>query len=489
MTAPGLAVHRTTKIATFHPLLYNDKPTGEFLNRIFGHLAVTDSRGEVVPGPLVEGWDRLVDGYRFTLKAALWHDGRPVTAADVRFTFDAVLDPDLNSPKAPEVRAIGPGVHAEVVADDVVDIKFGPGGAGLRSLAWLPILPEHYYGPPGRLCRPDLPPLGSGAYRFVEGTPDGPCTIEADARSGETASISTVNWLWHATAHQALAATTAGAPAIFTNAPPRILSGLHPHRPAHAAGPLRVHRSRDGTTFYLALNAAAGRLAWPAVRRAIRDRLDTRQVIQASIDGYGSPASWLIPPDSPWAPADPASRTSGADSTRATTELRGLHLRIATVAGDSVKLAVARNVATQLTAAGAQTRLDAMAMPELLKRVTGGSYDLAVLAICSSPAPTFLRAFFHSWQPRGGQNRFGLRDREIDAGIDALPSMDAEAGAIPAVHDLLHKIERQAVAVPLFHPDVLDVTSGPVVMPPLDGSFGSRFTDMHRWRLANPTAA
>src|SRR5438552_1906612 len=81
----------------WNPLLESSAP---FVNRlVYMGLTDYDAKGEVVPG-LAEKWsvsgDKLT--YTFALrKDVKWHDGKPFTAADVKFTFERILDPEVGS--------------------------------------------------------------------------------------------------------------------------------------------------------------------------------------------------------------------------------------------------------------------------------------------------------------------------------------------------------------------------------------------------------
>lgn len=107
--------------------------------------------------------DRM--GVTFELNpAARWHDGRPVTAADVVWTFNT-----LRAHGRPFFRAYY-GDVAEVVAEGERRVTFRFRTNENRELALIlgqmPVLPQHWWE--GRdFARPLLdPPLGSGPYRI-----------------------------------------------------------------------------------------------------------------------------------------------------------------------------------------------------------------------------------------------------------------------------------------------------------------------------------
>jgi len=95
---------------------------------------------------------------------ARWHDGKPITADDVIFSFNA-----LRTQGRPFYRAYWADV-TEVVAENPRRVTFHFRDAGNRELAQilgdLPVLPKHWFE--GRdFARPSLDvPLGSGAYRL-----------------------------------------------------------------------------------------------------------------------------------------------------------------------------------------------------------------------------------------------------------------------------------------------------------------------------------
>ncbi len=99
----------------------------------------------------------------FTLREiARWHDGRPITADDVVFSFET-----LTTKGSPQYRFIYRGVAVEKLGERRVKFTFAD--ANNRELplllGQLPILPKHYWA--GRdFDKTTLePPLGSGPYR------------------------------------------------------------------------------------------------------------------------------------------------------------------------------------------------------------------------------------------------------------------------------------------------------------------------------------
>ena len=76
---------------------------GEINLLLFNGLTMHDGKGQVVPG-LAEKWsyDEGTNTYIFNLRENVkWHDGKPFTAKDVKFTIEAIMDEENESENAP----------------------------------------------------------------------------------------------------------------------------------------------------------------------------------------------------------------------------------------------------------------------------------------------------------------------------------------------------------------------------------------------------
>jgi peptide/nickel transport system substrate-binding protein len=141
-------------------------------NNIFSRLVVLDvfDRGDISPD-LAESWDILDGGatYVFHLnRAARWHDGRPVSAHDVVYTYSQVLEHGYHGlswlQDIAEIRALD---------DHTVECRLkSPNAAFLAQLGafvFTHILPKHLYeGTDWATNSRNLNPIGSGPFRFVE---------------------------------------------------------------------------------------------------------------------------------------------------------------------------------------------------------------------------------------------------------------------------------------------------------------------------------
>jgi peptide/nickel transport system substrate-binding protein len=130
-----------------------------------------DGDSPFVPGLATRWeWDPERRAVRFRLRDDLrWHDGEPVTAADVVWTLEAASDPAFTYWNASDFATLA-GVDAS--PDGEVEVRFTqPYGPGLEPFAILPILPRHLLADvaPDTFARARYhrDPVGSGPFVFA----------------------------------------------------------------------------------------------------------------------------------------------------------------------------------------------------------------------------------------------------------------------------------------------------------------------------------
>lgn len=124
--------------------------------------------GELLPD-LAESYTVSDDQktYALTLRSdARWHDGEPVTVADVLFTFDLIKDPDVGSPLAKTFS----GVTVDQTGDRQVTFTLKEPFAPFLGTLTFGVLPQHYWqeiAPSSvRLADLNLKPIGCGPWKF-----------------------------------------------------------------------------------------------------------------------------------------------------------------------------------------------------------------------------------------------------------------------------------------------------------------------------------
>jgi len=115
--------------------------------------------------PLIAEFARYPDSYRWvevTLNPrARFHDGTPITAADVAFTFAKLMQQGV-----PQFRVFYKGITAKVIAPLTVRYELPTGSKDMMlSLLSLPVFPQNFWKDHDLSEPLSTPPPGSGPYR------------------------------------------------------------------------------------------------------------------------------------------------------------------------------------------------------------------------------------------------------------------------------------------------------------------------------------
>ena len=148
------------------PFLASDSTSGSITGLVFNGLTKADKDLDIV-GDIAEKWDISEDGTEITFylkKDVRWHDGVPLTAGDVKFTFEAILDPKNGCPYIANYKDIE---SVEVIDDFAVRFKYSQPYAPALSKLGVAIVPEHLLrGEDLRISKFKRDPVGCGPYIF-----------------------------------------------------------------------------------------------------------------------------------------------------------------------------------------------------------------------------------------------------------------------------------------------------------------------------------
>lgn len=185
-------------ISTTNPLLASDSTTIGVLGQVFETLlGASPIDGRPVPA-LADSWTVSDDGLTYTFKintAAKWHDGTDVTAEDVAFSFDAVLDPNLNSQYRSQVREVVASYRVvdadtfEITATDrfVTFLYNAPGSVFIMPRHIWGSLPREQWSFDGGSTGEDLSRVvGTGPFLFKAWEPGQRVTIAKNANHYDT---------------------------------------------------------------------------------------------------------------------------------------------------------------------------------------------------------------------------------------------------------------------------------------------------------------
>jgi peptide/nickel transport system substrate-binding protein len=147
---------------------------------VFDGLIAFDKEGNVIPG-LAESWDVSKDAMIYTFKLrknVKWHDGRPFSSEDVKFTFDTVLDPD----KAIPYRKYFESVERVTTPDaHTVVFQLKEPSAPILSRFWMGVIPKHIWEKEDlKKSTYNISPVGTGPWKLIEWVKMDHVTFEAN---------------------------------------------------------------------------------------------------------------------------------------------------------------------------------------------------------------------------------------------------------------------------------------------------------------------
>jgi peptide/nickel transport system substrate-binding protein len=402
------------------------------------------------PSPhLAESWEMDGDtAVTFTLRDDVrWHDGQPVTAHDVKFTFDMAKDPETASLLASAYLA--PVASAEVLDDRTIRFRFEfPHAQALEDFWWPPV-PRHLLEGVAPAEMANAPfnrnPIGSGPYRFREWRAAERIVLEANpdypqGLGGPPAAQRVVFRVIPEPATRLTELLTGGIHIQLNVEPDQV------ERVERTSG-VEVHSAPGTTLFYIGWNNERAPFDDARVRRAMTLAIDRQQIMDALLRGHARPATSTVPPWHPYAPgidplphdADQAMRLldeagwrEGPDGVRRNAQGQPLRFRLMT-SERALNRAIVEVVQNQLRQVGAAAQIEVLEFQTMLAQHRDRNFD-AVLSnwvldnfqMASAP-----RSLFHSEQAEieGSANRSGVRsprlDQLIEAGAMATASDDA----------------------------------------------------------------
>ena len=305
-----VVVGRTSAAMNLDPRVGTDAASEEAADLIYDGLLAKRPDGDLVPA-LAESWEVLDGGrrYRFRLReGVVFHDGRPLSAADVVWTFRSIVDGTVATAKR---AAFAQLVRAEEVGERTVELHLAEPYASFPVELTLGVVPEGSM--PEEIGRR---PVGTGPFRFVSRSPER-LVLAAFARcwSGrprldrvELAEVpdSTV---------RALALLKGSVHLMVNDLPPDVV-------PRFRADPaFRVVEGPSGDYAYLGFNLRDPVLSDRRVRRAIALAIDRERLVATLWRGLGEVTETMMPPGH-WArdetleplPHDPAAARALLDA-------------------------------------------------------------------------------------------------------------------------------------------------------------------------------
>jgi peptide/nickel transport system substrate-binding protein len=385
---------------------------------IFDDLLTRGDNLGVAPG-LAESWD-IPDPltYVFHLHHGVkFHDGRPLTARDVRWTFDSLLQGNIRSTKSGVYRFVD---RLDAPDDFTVIFHLKEPDA---SLLWN--LSDGAMGivPDGRGDEMTQHPMGSGPFKFVSAQTDRNVILARnDEYWGEKAKIARVRFavVPDATTQALELQKGSGDIAINSLTPDMVLT-------LSRDPSLKVESSPGTRLAYLGFNLRDPILKDVRVRQAIAYAVNRKPMIDYLWRGEAELARSVLPPQS-WA-YDGNVQTYEHDPAKANELLDAagypmvdgvrFHITMKTSTDENTRLMVAV-MQQQLRQAGIALDIRSFEFATFFSDVTHGAFQMYGLRwIGGNEDPDIFEYAFHSSKfPPNGANRGYYLNSEVDSLID-----------------------------------------------------------------------
>jgi peptide/nickel transport system substrate-binding protein len=456
----------------FNPVTSSGQYDIELMNyALFTPLVSYDESLAVRPF-LAESWELQGDtGVVFHLRSDVrWHDGQPVTAHDVEFTFNLAKSSEAASP------LLGPTLLANVASAQVVDertiaFRFTSPHAQALEDFWWPPLPRHVLQNVGAAELRNAPfnrqPVGSGPFRVQEWRANEQLLL---VRNPEFS--------------QALGGPAATERVVFRIIPEastmltELLTGnIHVDIPLAPDQARQVESNADTrpysfpgkTVYFLGWNNARPLFADARVRRALGLGINRQEIVDALLHGQGQIATSPIPP---WHRLYPGVEPQPHDVQQATRLLEqagwqdrngdgvrenasGQRLTFTLLtSSDELRRGVVEVIQSQLRQVGADAQVQVMEFQTMLQNHKDRNFD-AVLAnwtLDNFQAAAAPMSLFHSKQADIPQsaNRSSVKIPRLDAAMERAASTTDEAAARTAWREVTEILQEEQPVTFLF---------------------------------------
>ncbi len=385
---------------------------------LFDDLLTRDEHLNVRPG-LAERWE-IPDPrtYVFHLHHGVkFHDGRPLTSRDVKWTLDSLLEGKILSTKSTAYRFVD-----RIDAPDDYTVVFHL-KEPFATLLWnlsdgaIGIVP---YGAGDEISRK---PIGSGPFRFVSTEQDKEVIIERnDQYWGQKARLKRVRFMVVPDTTTRALELRKGSADIAINAltPDMVLT-------LERDPNLEVLRAPGTVLSYMAFNLRDPILKDVRVRQALAYAIDRRPMLEYLGRGFARPASSILPPES-WAyDGDVPHYDHNPERARQLLEQAGyaavngvrFHLTMKSSTEESTRL-MAAVLQQQLREAEIALDIRTFEFATFFSDVTRGAFQFYSLRwIGGNEDPDIFEYVFHSAKfPPHGANRGFYSNPRVDALID-----------------------------------------------------------------------
>jgi len=400
----GLDPHVATSFAT---VLVN--------GAVYEGLTAVDKDLKVIP-ELAESWTVSPDGltYVFTLRqGARFHDGSPVTPADVAASFARVRDPKTGSPYASRIDMVK---SVEPTGDRQVTVTLStPSAPFLANLPQIVIVPAAAATGGIDLQRKTD---GTGPFTLKEWVPDTYLLLAKNPAYWQPGlpklDAVKINIVPEASTRQV--GLSGGTYQMLPNVDPATAATLQ------GTPGVTLLETPDLSYTLVGMNVAKPPFDNPKVREALNTAIDRAQIVEAAYFGKGQPGGPLSPALKDWAlpvsdypcyAADPAKAKALLAEAGVTLPLKA---EMKVLGSNQNVVDVAQVVQAQLNAAGFDIALNVQEQGTFIQDWRNSNFQLFASINGGNVDPDGY--LFRTFRTGGSTNVFKYSDAEVDRLLD-----------------------------------------------------------------------
>ena len=433
--------------------------------------------GDAGVGPqLASSWTWAPDSLSIAFSIdprARWHDGVPVRANDVRFSFALFTDPVVASMHAGNFA----GIDSVSVRDSLTAVVWWHARHPEQffQIAYnLAIMPEHLLGkvPRDSLLRSPFAdhPVGSGRYRFEQWNRQRDLMFVADTANYRGApGASRIVWVVAADPTAASLSVLAGQADVLESVRGDAYTQVTKSSTVRAVEYESLDYAYMLFNHQRTVNGKAKLFADRALRIAITESIDRAAVVANALDSLGRVA--LGPFTRATSGVDTSMRQIAFDTAAAAHTLdslgwrrksadgmrqrdgRTLAFNVMVPSASATRKRVAVLLQSQLKTLGMQMEIDAVEPKVFAARLAKGDFDAALNAWRTDPSPSTIKQVWGT--PKGADieaNYGRYSNREFDAAIDSAATVFDPARRQALYRRAYQSIVDDAPAVWLYEP-------------------------------------
>ncbi|MGH2533165.1 MAG: ABC transporter substrate-binding protein [Thermomicrobiales bacterium] len=396
--------------------------------QIYSTLATYAHDGTLQPD-LAESWQVSEDGlqYTFTLRAGVtFHDGTPLTAADVEASFQRILDPATGATRQLELSLIS---EMEVVDDRTITLTLSaPNAAMLQYLAQpgISIMSKKFLDEGGD---PNTDMVGTGPFVFVSREPGVSTIVERNGsyyREGQP-YLDRITFVPYQDENTRMAAVQGGEVDIAEYVPWKDMAAIEGNPD------LQLAAGDESAFMCIMYNVREEPFSNPKVRAALSHAFDRQAISDAVFFGRGAPITGGIIPTASWAYNADLEGTQAFDPDRARQMLAdagygdGFQATLLSTSQYGMHQSTGEIAQQNLNEIGIQCELELYDWATVVQRQTEGNYQFRVHGLSPDILdPDFLTVFFGSGSSYSKST--GFSDEEIDRLLaEGRATLDQEA--------------------------------------------------------------